>query len=63
MLLAESREHQNVLELLFALDIVSHLSILFDGSEILGFENCEIMERVHLKFCKILLQLKSLTPS
>jgi hypothetical protein len=23
----------------------------------LGFENCEIMERVHLKFCKILLQL------
>ena len=33
------------------------------GSEIWGFSNNESIERVHLKFCKILLKLKMSTPS
>ena len=37
--------------------------ILLYGCEIWGFSNLEIIERLHLKFCKILLGLKKSTPS
>ena len=39
------------------------LPILLYGSEIWGFENLDILERVHLKFCKLILHLKQTTPS
>ena len=37
--------------------------ILLYGSEVWGFSNNDIIERVHLKFCKLLLNLKSSTPN
>ena len=37
--------------------------ILLYGCELWGFENTDLIERVHLKFCKILLHLKESTPS
>jgi hypothetical protein len=36
---------------------------LLYGCEIWGLGNIEIIERVHIKFCKLLLQLKNLTPT
>jgi hypothetical protein len=55
--------------------IGNHLSVscqldLFDkiiipmltyGSEIWGYENIDILEKVHVKFCKLLLDLKTCT--
>ena len=37
--------------------------ILLYGSEVWGFENCDILERVHLRFCKNILRLKQSTPN
>ena len=37
--------------------------ILLYGCEIWGYTNVEIIERVHLKFCKLLLGVKKSTPS
>ena len=39
------------------------LPILIYGSEIWGFENIDILERVHLQFCKMILHLKQSTPN
>jgi hypothetical protein len=33
------------------------------GCELWGLSNCDIIERVHLKYCKLLLNLKSSTPN
>ena len=37
--------------------------ILLYGSEIWGFENLDLIEKVHLRFCKIILNLKQSTPN
>ena len=37
--------------------------ILRYGCELWGLSNCDIIERVHLKYCKLLLNLKSSTPN
>ena len=37
--------------------------ILLYGCKVWGFGKNEVLERVHLKFCKILLNLKSSTPN
>jgi hypothetical protein len=37
--------------------------ILLYGCEVWGFGKNEVLERVHLKFCKIHLNLKSSTPN
>ena len=37
--------------------------ILTYGCEIWGFENLDILERVHLRFCKHILRLKNSTPN
>jgi hypothetical protein len=37
--------------------------ILLYGCELWGLSNCDIIERVHLKYCKLLLNLKSSTPN
>ena len=37
--------------------------ILLYGCEVWGFGKNEVLERVHLKFCKILLNLKLSTPN
>jgi hypothetical protein len=37
--------------------------ILLYGCEVWGFGKNEVLERVHLKFCKIRLNLKSSTPN
>lgn len=33
------------------------------GSELWGFENLCIIEKLHLKFCKLVLSLKTSTPN
>ena len=33
------------------------------GSEIWRYENIDILEKVHVKFCKLLLNLKTSTPN
>ena len=33
------------------------------GCEIWGLDNNDILEKVHLKFCKIILHLKATTPN
>jgi hypothetical protein len=38
-------------------------SILLYGCEVCEFGKNEVLDRVHLKFCKILLNLKSSTPN
>ena len=38
------------------------VNILY-GCELWGLSNCDIIERVHLKYCKLLLSLKSSTPN
>jgi hypothetical protein len=37
--------------------------IVLYGCGVWGFSNNDIIEKVHLKFCKLLLHLKSSTPS
>jgi hypothetical protein len=37
--------------------------ILLYGCEIWGFSNIELLERIQLKFCKLLLNLKKSTPN
>jgi hypothetical protein len=37
--------------------------ILLYGCEVWGFSNNDIIEKVHLKFCQLLLHLNSSTPS
>jgi len=37
--------------------------ILLYGSEIWGYENLEILGRVHLQFCKLILNLRLFTPN
>ena len=39
------------------------IHVLLYGSEIWGFENIDIIERVHLHFCKLILHLKQSTPN
>lgn len=39
------------------------LPVLLYGCEIWGFENLDIIERVHLKFLKTVLNLRSTTPN
>ena len=37
--------------------------ILLYGCEIWGFGNNDVLEKVHLKFCKMILNLKTSTPN
>jgi hypothetical protein len=37
------------------------IPMLTYGSEIWGYENIDILEKVHVKFCKLLLNLKTST--
>ena len=37
--------------------------ILIYGSEVWGFGNNSVIERVHMKFCKLLLKVKNSTPN
>ena len=44
-------------------DKIVNKPITLYGCEIWGFSNLDIIERVHLKFCKLLLHLKKSTPN
>ena len=39
------------------------MPIALYGCEVWGFEDCGLVERLHLKFCKYILKLKSSTPT
>ena len=42
--------------------ITGEISFFEFGSEVWGFENLDLIERLHLKFLKYVLNLKSSTP-
>jgi hypothetical protein len=46
------------------LDLIDKMikPILLYGCEVWGFSNNDILEKIHLKYCKILLNLKTSTP-
>lgn len=39
------------------------MPILLYGCEVWGFSNLDVIERVHLKFCKLILHVKNITPN
>ena len=43
--------------------VVVHVPVLLYGSEEWGYENLDVIERIHLKFLKHVLNLKTSTPS
>ena len=51
------------IETMFKLFDICVLPIAIYGSEVWGFENLQAVERLHLKFCKLLLSLKKSTCS
>ena len=59
------KSRQNNLSVECQLDLFDKivLPILLYGSEIWGFENLDLLERVHVQFCKIILCLKQSTPN
>ena len=61
--LRKGRKHN--LSISCQLDLFDKLvkPILLYGCEIWGYENIDILEKVHLKFCKLLLHLKPTTPN
>lgn len=62
-LLQKCRKHNMSIECQLDMFDKAILPILLYGSEIWGFEKFDILERVHLKFCKIILNLKQTTPA
>jgi hypothetical protein len=45
------------------INLSNYISTEIYGCEICGMGNNDILERVHLKFCKLLFNLKTSTPS
>lgn len=39
------------------------LSVLPHSLEFWGFKNLDILDKIHLRFCKIILNLKQITPN
>ena len=62
-ILKKSRENNLTIECKLDLFDKIVVPILLYGSEIWGFENFDLIERVHLRFCKLVLHLKQTTPS
>jgi len=62
-LLQQCRKHKLSIECQLDMFDKTILPILLYGSEIWGFENIDIIERVHLRFCKLILHLKQSTPN
>ena len=62
-LLQKCRTHNMSIECQLDMFDKAILPILLYGAEIWGFEKLEILERVHLQFCKIILGLKQTTPN
>ena len=61
-ILKKGRENKLSIECQFELFDRAVLPVILYGSEIWGFEKLDILERIHLKFCKLLLHLKQSTP-
>ena len=61
-ILKKGRENNLSIECQFELFDRAVLPVILYGSEIWGFEKLDILERIHLKFCKLLLHLKQSTP-
>jgi hypothetical protein len=53
-LLQQCRKHKLSIECQFDMFDKTILPILLYGSEIWGFENIDIIERVHLHFCRFI---------
>jgi hypothetical protein len=62
-LLQKCRKHKLSIECQLDMLNKTILPKLLYGSEIWGLENIDIIERVHLRFCILILHLKQSTPS
>ena len=60
-LLKEWRQFDIPVDLMLELFDKSVVPILLYECEVWGFENIDIIERIHLKFCKIILNVKKST--
>ena len=60
-LLKKWRQFDIPVDLMLELFDKSVVPILFYGCEVWGFENIDIIERIPLKFCKIILNVKKST--
>ena len=60
-----SKASKLYLPIYILLDLFDHMVIpvLLYGSELWGYENTADLERLHLKFCKYILGIKSSTPN
>jgi hypothetical protein len=60
-----NKERVHNLSVSCQLDLFDNIIIpmLTYGSEIWGYENIDILEKVHVQFCKLLLNLKTSTPN
>ena len=58
----QSRRESLPIETQFELFDMMVFPVILYGAEIWGFSNLTVLERLHLKFCKIVLKLKKSTP-
>ena len=61
-ILSKGRVHNLSVSVLDLFDKII-IPMLTYGSEILGYEIIDILEKVHVKFCKLSLNLKTSTPN
>ena len=62
-LLKKCRRHNLSIECQLDMFDKAILPVLLYSSEIWGFENLDVLEKVHLRFCKLILNLKQTTPN
>ena len=62
-LLQKCRKHKLSIECQLYMFVKTILPILLYGSEIWGFENIDIIDRVHSRLFKLILHLKQSTPN
>ena len=62
-LLSKCKNLQLPIDIQLVLFVKTVVPILLYGCEIQGITKCDIIEAVHLKFCKLVLKVKSRTPN
>ena len=62
-LLSKKRKYNLPLDIMLDLFDKTIAPIILYGCEVWGIENVDLLESVHLKFCKYLLGIKTCTPN
>ena len=61
-IIAKARKDRLPIDIQFDLFDKLVMPVILYGCEIWGYKNLEILEKLHLKFCKIVMKLKNSTP-